>query len=243
MLNYIRTSKAAGEKRLAILVDPDKVVDIQSLTKTLLQYPPDLILVGGSKVEKPVFDRVAAALHQANVCPIVIFPGDYQQVSNHSDAVLLLSLISGRNPEYLIGQHVKAARTLDAYPGEVIPTSYILLDGKNHTSVQEVSNTTPIPQDNLNLIIETVLAGKLLGHQLHYLEAGSGAHTPVETEIVKHVLEVTPHPVIVGGGIRNAETARQLWAAGADLLVVGNGFEENPLLLKEILNARLQADV
>lgn len=234
ILDDIRLAKQNGKKLLAILIDPDKITNVHALIDQLKQSPPDYLFVGGSKVDKDIFDRVIEALHSSNICPIIIFPGGYQQVNDHSDAILLLSLISGRNAEYLIGQHVKAAKTLDQYTGEVIPTSYILIDGQNKTSVQEVSQTTPISQENFELISDTVVAGKLLGHQLHYLEAGSGAKENVSVQIINNIRSKTPHPLIVGGGIRNAETAKELWDAGADIIVVGNGFEDRSSLLSEL---------
>lgn len=234
ILNDIRKAKQDGKKLLAILIDPDKVTNVSKLVDQLNENPPDYLFVGGSKVDKDVFDHIIEALHGAKICPVIIFPGGYQQVNDHSNAILLLSLISGRNAEYLIGQHVKAAKTLDQYSGEVIPTSYILIDGKNKTSVQEVSETTPISQDNIDLISDTLVAGKLLGHQLHYLEAGSGAEKHVSIDIINKISKQTPNPLIIGGGIRNAETAKAIWDAGADIIVVGNGFEDRSSLLQEL---------
>lgn len=234
LLEHIKQRKEAGKKLLAILIDPDKVNNFDTLISNLTQSPPDLIFVGGSVVEKEKFDQVIESLYNSKICPVIIFPGGYEQINTSSDAILLLSLISGRNPEYLIGQHVKAAQTLNEYPKEIIPTSYILIDGKNSTSVQEVSETTPISQSNIDLIVDTVIAGKLLGHQIHYLEAGSGALEHVSSQIIREVAKATQNPIIVGGGIRNAEAAKKIWDAGADLIVVGNGFEDKSSLLVEL---------
>lgn len=234
ILEQIKTAQQKKKKLLAILIDPDKVENIQALIAQLRKNPPDFLFVGGSKVDKFRFDDIIEKLQSADISPLVIFPGDYQQVNNNADGILLLSLISGRNAEYLIGQHVKAAKLLDQFSGEVIPTSYILLDGKNKTSVQEVSQTVPISQDNIDLICDTIVAGKLLGHQIHYLEAGSGAKETVAVKIVEAVKRKTHHPLIVGGGIRDAATAKLLWEAGADIVVVGNGFEDRSALLSEL---------
>lgn len=234
ILEKIKAAQRKEKKLLAILIDPDKVKNIQILITQLRQAPPDFLFVGGSKVDKIRFDDIVEKLKSANISPVVIFPGDYQQVNDKADGILLLSLISGRNAEYLIGQHVKAAKVLDQFSGEVIPTSYILLDGKNKTSVQEVSQTVPIQQENIDLICDTIIAGRLLGHQAHYLEAGSGAKETVAIEIVKAVKQKTNHPLIVGGGIRDAATAKLLWQSGADIVVVGNGFEDRSALLEEL---------
>lgn len=234
LLNHINDQRKQGKKLLAILIDPDKVVDVKVLIDSLKQYPPDLIFVGGSRVDKETFDQIIKSIYDAKICPVVIFPGDYKQVNDNSDAILLLSLISGRNPEYLIEQHVKAAKTLDSYKGEVIPTSYVLIDGNRQTSVQEVSKTKPISQENIDLICDTIIAGRLMGHKIHYLEAGSGANNPVSVDIVKSAKEVTDNPIIVGGGIKDIETAKSVWNAGADLIVVGNGFEDKVSFLQEL---------
>ncbi|CAG5078485.1 Geranylgeranylglyceryl phosphate synthase [Parvicella tangerina] len=225
---------------LAVLVDPDKVSDVNLLIQHLTNHTPDFIFVGGSEVEKKRFDEISSALFNVKLCPVIIFPGSHEQINAYAHGILLLSLISGRNPEYLIGQHVKAAKSLTSFPGLVIPTSYLLIDGMNSTSVQQVSETEPISQDNLDLILDTVIAGQFMGHQLHYLEAGSGAKATVSSEIVRRVKDISTQPIIVGGGIRSAEQASKLWEAGADILVVGNGFEEKVVLLEELKKVQLQ---
>lgn len=236
ILEYIRAAKSEGRKLLAVLIDPDKVSDPLQIIEHLKRFPPDLIFVGGSVVNPEDFEFVISCIYNSNICPTVIFPGNYNQISDHSDAILLLSLISGRNAEYLIEQQVKSADRLENYPGDIIPTSYILIDGQKKTSVQDVSQTKPISQDNSNLIRQTLLAGKFLGHQLHYLEAGSGASIPISTKIIQEIKSLTPHPIIVGGGIRQVDTARQLWNAGADIIVVGNAIESNPNFLADLNN-------
>ncbi|MCB9189802.1 MAG: geranylgeranylglyceryl/heptaprenylglyceryl phosphate synthase [Flavobacteriales bacterium] len=238
ILEYIRQAKKEQRKLLAILIDPDKISNTDVLISSLKSYPPDLIFIGGSSVEKSQFDLVIEAIYKNNICPVIIFPGDHKQVSDYSDAILLLSLISGRNPEYLIGQHVKAAQTLERYNGDVIPTSYVLVNGFQRTSVQEISQTEPLNPNDIDLIVDTVIAGKLMGHQLHYLEAGSGAKKSIPSLVIKSVSACSPHPIIVGGGIRDIETARDIWQAGADVIVVGNGFEDRPSLLEELLGSR-----
>lgn len=238
ILDYIVTCKKERKKLLAILIDPDKINDTEKLIGQLKQFPPDLIFVGGSQLDKVDFDRVIDSIFAAKICPVLIFPGAHDQISDQSDALLLLSLISGRNPEYLIGQHVKAAKRLSAYSGDIIPTSYLLIDGNRETSVQQVSETNPINQDDINLICDTIAAGKFLGHQLHYLEAGSGANQSVSTDIISNVTTHSSHPIIVGGGIKDANAAIDIWKSGADIIVVGNGFEDSGSLLEKLLLAK-----
>lgn len=233
LLEYIKEAKKVQRKLLAILIDPDKVLDSAILISKLRKFPPDLIFVGGSRVEKQSFDLVIETISNAKISPVVIFPGDYEQINDCADAILLLSLISGRNPDYLIGQHVKAAKALAQFKGDVIPTSYLLIEGGKRTSVQEISQTEPMDPADLSLIRDTVIAGRLLGHQLHYLEAGSGAKKSVSLEIIETIKNCTSHPIIVGGGIRDPATAEKIWQAGADVVVVGNGFEDRPSILEE----------
>lgn len=234
ILKDIQLAKKEGKKLLAILVDPDKVDDSTDLISNLKSNPPDYIFVGGSIVKKDDFNRVINELHVASICPVIIFPGDEEQISNSSNAILLLSLISGRNPEFLIDQHVRAAKKLKRYSGEIIPTSYILVNGGNVTSVQKVSQTTPIDPSDEELIVSTAIAGELLGHQLTYLEAGSGAFNTVPQRIVRNVVQNTEIPLIVGGGIKSVSQAEKIWNAGATLIVVGTAFENNPQILSDL---------
>lgn len=228
------------KKMLALLIDPDDVVADGALERAkgkLEQSPPDFIFVGGSVIIKGNLDKTIEALKSINFIssvPIIIFPGDCSQLSVYSDATLLLSLLSGRNPEYLIGQHVKSAIKLRQLKQEIIPTAYLLIDGGAVTSVQSVSNTLPIPSNNIDLVVSTALAGEQLGMKMIYLEAGSGAAHSVPDLMIRKVKEIVDLPLIVGGGIRSAKAARNIWKAGADLIVVGNGFITNPALLQSL---------
>jgi putative glycerol-1-phosphate prenyltransferase len=163
----------------------------------------------------------------------LIFPGNVIQISDKADGILFLSLISGRNPEYLIGQHVISAPTLKRSGIEVIPTAYILIENGKTTSVEYISNTVPIPADKPEIVVATALAGEMLGMKLIYLEAGSGAAKSVALGIISEVRKNTNLPILVGGGIRNAEDASKIFASGADLIVIGSAVEENPDIILE----------
>jgi putative glycerol-1-phosphate prenyltransferase len=226
--------------KIGLLIDPDKSTSIESLTALIEKCNTsiiDYVLVGGSRVTNSDFHQVVEQVKKVSDKPVIIFPGDYQQVSNHADALLFLQLISGRNPEYLIEHHVKSAAAIIESGIECIPTSYLLIDGKNVSSVSTVSQTTPIKQDNTNLIVATALAGQLLGHQLIYLEAGSGAKVPVSNTVIQLIKSKTQLPIIVGGGIRDIETIQQMQLMGVNLIVIGTAFEENPTFLNALNNA------
>jgi len=240
ILTDIQKSNFGGKKLLAILVDPDDVLDVDHLVKELKNSPPNLILVGGSVITKNNFELVVTTLSNAEIAPVVLFPGDASQIAKDADGVLLLSLISGRNPEYLIGQHVKAARHIKDWGKEVIPTSYILLNGGNVTTVQKVSETHPISQMDIDLIIDTALAGQQMGHQLLYLETGSGALETVSLEVISSVKQMLSLPLIVGGGIKSVEKARAIWESGATLIVIGTAFEKGGINLEDLLLQRDQ---
>jgi putative glycerol-1-phosphate prenyltransferase len=188
----------------------------------------DLIFVGGSLLTSATFDRCVALVKQWSDRPVVLFPGSPAQLSRHADAVLFLSLISGRNPELLIGHHVTAAPTIRALGIEAIPTGYMLIDGGRPTTVSYVSQTLPIPQDKPGIAAATAIAGELLGLRTVYMDTGSGAIRTVSPEMTAAVRKSVDLPIIIGGGIRDAATARALADAGADVLVVGTVFEEDP---------------
>ena len=238
VLDFIKDNFQKGKKLLAILVDPDDVENLQDLISRLRNHPPDIILVGGSIIKKSNFHDVVDALKLSNIAPVLLFPGDFSQVSFNADGVLLLSLISGRNPEYLINQHVKASMVIKEWGGEIIPTSYILIDGGNTTTVQKVSQTSPMKQNDLQSILATALAGQQLGQQISYLEAGSGAKINVDVGIIKAVRSELNIPIIVGGGIRNVQKAREVWVNGATIVVIGTAFENGDINLAELLSQR-----
>nr|WP_279347025.1 geranylgeranylglyceryl/heptaprenylglyceryl phosphate synthase [Gramella sp. AN32] len=215
-----------NRKLLAILIDPDKFNESESAAFFLkLPQQTTHIFVGGSTVSKGKTCEVVKIIKNVTGLPVILFPGDHSQISEHADALLFLSLISGRNPEYLIEQQVRSVEKIRKTTLEIIPTGYILIDGGKETSVQKVSNTLPLAQNNIRQILNTALAGQYSGKKLIYLEAGSGAKFPVSSEIIHAVKEALEIPVIVGGGIRSPEQLQVTYEAGADLVVMGTAFE------------------
>ena len=237
LLKHIINSKEKGQKLLAILLDPDKlsISNIPNTATKINSNKVDFIFVGGSTVNNGVTDVFVKELRSHTSIPIVLFPGDYTHLTNKADAVLFLSLLSGRNPEYLIEQQIKSVEFLKNSDLEIIPTAYILIDGGVETAVQKVSNTTPIPQNNIDEIVNTAIASEYIGKQLIYLEAGSGATVPVSVNIIKGVSSNVRVPIIVGGGIRTKTQLENAFNSGADLIVIGTAFEENNNALKSIL--------
>ena len=236
ILTFINTSKKEGKKLVAPLLDPDKVDthSVLDISEKIEASPIDLLLVGGSTVAPNVTELFVTKLKKHTAKPILIFPGDHGQITNAADGILFLSLLSGDNPEYLIHQQVKAAPILKETDLEIIPTGYILIDGDNETAVQRVSQTTPISQTNISKIMDTALAGKYLGKQLMYLEAGSGAKTPVSTKIISETAGLLDIPILVGGGIRSKKEIQNAFDAGADIVVIGTAFEENMSFLDRL---------
>jgi len=225
----ILKAKANNNKLLAILLDPDKLYnsDINHLCSKISSSPATHIFVGGSIVANGETELLILKLRESISLPIILFPGDVNQVTNTADGILLLSLLSGRNPEYLIEQHIKAAPLLQKSNLEIIPTGYILIEGGVITAVQKVSNTLPIQQSNVDLAVHTALAGQYTGKQLIYLEAGSGATESVEIETISSVSNAIDIPLIVGGGIRSKNKIDAAFKAGANLVVIGTAFEND----------------
>jgi len=232
----ILSSKEKNKKLLAILLDPDKLKlsEVNEATKKISPIKVDFIFVGGSTVKKGVTNTFVKELKKFTKIPIVLFPGDFTQITLEADALLFLTLLSGRNPEYLIEQQVKSVSLLQKSKLEVIPTGYILIDGGVETAVQKVSNTKPISQNNIDKIINTACAGMYMGNKLIYLEAGSGAINTISANIIKEVSEKINIPLIVGGGIKTKEQLETAYKNGADLVVIGNGFEENNSLINQL---------
>lgn len=223
-------NKQAQKKAFAILIDPDKlsIEKAQIIIKKAIQNQVDYFFVGGSIITNIThFHELILFFKENTKIPVIIFPGNSLQISEHADAILLLSLISGRNPDLLIGQHVLAAPLLKKSKLEVISTGYMLIDGGNPTAVTYMSNTMPIPADKPEIAACTAMAGQFLGMKLMYMETGSGAMNTLSETLVQKVQEVIDIPLIVGGGIKDIETARKLLIAGADVIVVGNYIEEN----------------
>ncbi|MDX1911531.1 MAG: geranylgeranylglyceryl/heptaprenylglyceryl phosphate synthase [Saprospiraceae bacterium] len=233
-------AKQRGEKRLALLFDPDQL-RLQHRAKALelaVECGVDYLFIGGSLVANSMLDPLLVELRERCGIPLLLFPGNSFQLSYRADAILFLSLISGRNPELLIGQHVVAAPYLKMSPLEVISTGYMLIDGGVQSAVQYISNTSPIPANKDDIALCTALAGEMLGLKTIYLEAGSGAPRPVSESMIRAVADAITVPLIVGGGIRTPEKAAANYQAGADLLVVGNAIEQDPGLIRELAGVR-----
>lgn len=231
----------SGKKQLAILVDPDKTTNelqFAELLPRINALKPDYIFVGGSTVNVSSFSSCIQYIKDHTKIPVVIFPGSYNQVHPKADAILFLTLISGRNPDYLIGHHVEAAPVLKAMQTEIIPTGYLLIDGGKNSSVQYVSQTTPIPPDQYNIAANTALAGEMLGVKAIFLDAGSGALNPVSAEMISAVKKQIHVPLIIGGGIKTAKQAEMAFNAGANILVIGNKIEEDPDFLLDLMHIK-----
>jgi len=229
MTFYQHISESLKKRRLfSLQVDPDKhnSESLVTIARYANSYAIDFLLVGGSLVSTPI-DETIRILKSETDLPVIIFPGNILQISNLADGILLLCLISGRNPEYLIGNHVVAAPLLKQSGLEIIPTGYILIENGRSTSVEYISNTKPIPADKTDLAVATAMAGEMLGHRLLYLEAGSGAIEPVKTNLIAEVKKNIQIPLIVGGGIQQPEQIRKIYLAGADIIVVGTALENN----------------
>lgn len=234
--DQIVNKKQKNKKQFAVLIDPDSytVKELQELAVIIKANRVDYVFVGGSSLTNGNIQETVAVLKNNIEQPVVIFPGSFSQMAPEADALLLLSLISGRNPQYLIGEHVQYAHALQKSRLELIPTGYILIDSGKITSVAYVSNTTPMPADKPNLVAITALAGQQLGQKLIYLEAGSGADNSITNKIIETVKTTIHIPLIVGGGITNETLALEKYNAGADLIVVGNAIEKDPTLIEKI---------
>ncbi|RXM45783.1 geranylgeranylglyceryl/heptaprenylglyceryl phosphate synthase [Flavobacterium sp. YO64] len=225
----ILEAKKNGQKLLAILLDPDKIVweNLHHLLFKINESPATHIFVGGSIVQSNVLEDLIQELKLKTNLPVVLFPGDPSQISPQADAVLFLSLLSGRNPDYLIEYQVQAAPILKKTNLEVISTGYILIESGNETAVARVSKTEPLSRENFDLALATAQAGEMLGNKLIYLEAGSGAKNPVPLEMIQLIAQNIEIPVIVGGGIVDLHSIKKAYNAGADLVVVGTAFEND----------------
>ena len=226
-------------KKIAVLIDPDKPSDAQilSMVEKANAADVDFIFVGGSLLVTDSLEHCIKLIKEHSKIPVLIFPGNSLQISKYCDGFLLLSLISGRNAEMLIGRHVVSAPYLRLYGNEIIPTGYMLIDSGKATSVTYMSDTTPIPHDKDDIAMCTALAGEMLGLKLIYLEAGSGAIMPVSTSMISKVKQMIKIPLIVGGGIRTPEIAAEAAKAGADIVVIGTAFEKEPELLMKFAEA------
>lgn len=237
LLDSFQQRRHSGKKSVAVLVDPDKVDDASQL-KHLIHLASenciDFFFVGGSLITTSNLSEVIQTIKGDVNIPVIIFPGSSLQIDSHADGILFLSLISGRNPDFLIGQHVLAAPILKDSPIEILPTGYVLINSGKTSSVAYISNTTPIPDDKYSLAACTALAGEMLGLRLIYLDAGSGAEREISPKMISTVRKNITVPLIVGGGINTPKKALTALEAGADMIVIGNALEKDPDLLTEI---------
>lgn len=239
---HILANKEKNKKQLAVLIDPDKAADkeLELLCVLAQKAEVDFLFVGGSLLTNGNIHECIASIKNCCNIPVVIFPGSTMQIDGKADAILFLSLLSGRNADLLIGKHVMAAPVVKEQKLEAISTGYILIDGGNITTVQYISDTKPIPADKPDITACTALAGEMLGMKLIFLEAGSGAHNPINETTIEKVAQTINVPLIIGGGIRTPEKAMQNFKAGADMIVVGNLFEKHPSLLMEMAATRFE---
>lgn len=230
-----------GIKMFGVLIDPDKQ-NAKGLIETIKvcnESGVDCFFVGGSIITKGDMNKTTRLIKENSNKPIIIFPGNPDQISDYADAILFLSLISGRNPEFLIGHQVIAAPLIKKTTLEVIPTGYLLVDCGTVTTAIYVSDTNPIPHSNADIAANTALAGEYLGLKLTYIDGGSGAKKCISKEMITKTKAVLTGPLIIGGGIRTPEAAKEIYKAGADIIIVGNGAEENRNLIKEIAEMKL----
>ncbi|MES2003177.1 MAG: geranylgeranylglyceryl/heptaprenylglyceryl phosphate synthase [Bacteroidota bacterium] len=232
-------NKKSGKKSFAVLIDPDKVdtEKIDQLVTLAADAKVDYFFVGGSLVISSHLDECIQQIKACSNIPVLLFPGSPSQVSKYADALLYLSLISGRNPELLIGQHVLSAPFVKKSGLEIMPTGYMVVDGGAPTTVSYISNATPIPADKNEIAMCTAMAGEMLGMKLIYMDAGSGAKRAITETMIEKVARHIDIPLIVGGGITEPEKAYRNCKAGADVIVVGNAIEKDVSLIKEISNA------
>jgi putative glycerol-1-phosphate prenyltransferase len=223
-----------GNISVALLLDPDKsyTTGLKDILKIAVDYRVDYIFAGGSLTFNSI-DKLIESIRELCNIPVILFPGNLLQLSHKADAILLLSLISGRNPELLIGNHVIAAPYLQSQREKLISVGYILVGCGKKTSVEYISQTEAIPSDKADLVVATALAGEMLGLNMIYLEAGSGAENPVPPAIIRAVKENVSIPVAVGGGLKSTGQISETFSSGANLVILGNGCEKNPGLLSE----------
>ena len=228
----------SGRKGIAWLIDPDDFQYVQNFEAQVQEASKlkiDFFFLGGSIIQQNTISEIIKLIKKVSPdIPVVLFPGNALQYSPLADGILFISLISGRNPDLLIGQHVNLAPILEKSKMEVLPTGYMLIDGGQTTSVHYMSQTIPLPNHHPELSVATALAGKYLGLQYFYLDAGSGAPNPVSGKIIKAVKKKIKAPLIVGGGLNSLEKVKSAFQAGADLVVIGNGAEKNCNLLNQV---------
>ncbi|MCX6274948.1 MAG: geranylgeranylglyceryl/heptaprenylglyceryl phosphate synthase [Bacteroidetes bacterium] len=237
--SQLKAARKTSKKLFAVLVDPDKTDEraAETIAKASAEAGVDFLFVGSSLLMNSSLDSCLQVLKKHCSIPLVLFPGNTMQISDHADAILFLSLISGRNADMLIGKQVLAAPLLKTSSLEVVSTGYMLIDPGHLTSVTYMSNTLPIPHDKNDIAVSTAWAGELLGLKLLYMDAGSGARHTISRSMIEAVSKNVDMPLIVGGGIKTPEKALELCTAGADVIVVGNYIEKDPGIISEIADA------
>lgn len=245
IFNSFNKARSTNFKKFAVLIDPDdiKLNEIDALLDLAHNAKVDYFFVGGSLMVENKLDDCLKAIKSNSNIPCILFPGSPSQINNRADGILLLSLVSGRNAELLIGKHVEAAPALKRSNLEIISTSYLLIDGGAQTTASYISGTTPIPADKPEIAACTAMAAEMLGLSTIYLDAGSGAVNPISTQLIKQVKQATNSPIIVGGGVRNPQKAYDNCIAGADVQVIGNAIEKDPVLITEMAHAIHSASV
>lgn len=236
LLNQLEQKKKENKKSLAVLIDPDKIEEVSELlqfVRLCTENKVDYIFVGGSLITTDNFSKVISLVKAHTQIPVLIFPGNNIQIDANADAILLLSLISGRNPDFLIGQHVLAAPILKKSNLEIIPMGYMLVNSGAPTSASYMSNTTPIPADKPTIAACTAMAGEMLGLRTVYMDAGSGAEQPIPQKIIRKVARSISLPLVIGGGLNSISRINLALEAGADLVVIGNALEKDQSLLIE----------
>ena len=234
IIQQIVSAKAQSRKLLVVLIDPDKPAAVEAVCPYLSL--PDMIFIGGSTGDQ--CETCIVQLRQTTERPILLFPGNIEQFTPTADALLFLSLLNARTPDVLIQPHIHIAQQVLQSGIETIPMGYILIDGDRKSSVEIATQCIPIPQNNIREIVSTAIAGQLLGKQLIYLEAGSGAKTPISAEIIRAVRAQLSVPLIVGGGITTPDAMLRAFDAGADVVVIGNHFEQNPDEIDEFVRIK-----
>lgn len=238
VLKRMNDAKDSNVKGLAVLIDPD-FSEYSHLERLVLLSQNSLIsyfFIGGSMIAQPnALERTVKFIKAHSTIPVILFPGSHHHFCPEADAILFLSLISGRNPDFLIGNHVLAAPAIKSSGIEVLPTGYLLIDGGKPTTASYISNTSPLPSNKPSIAACTAMAGEMLGMKLIFLDAGSGASQSVSEQMISEVKKVVNVPLIVGGGIKSIADAKAKYNAGADILVVGNIIEENPDFIKEMM--------
>ncbi|MFY0625332.1 MAG: geranylgeranylglyceryl/heptaprenylglyceryl phosphate synthase [Reichenbachiella sp.] len=245
ILEQLISNKKINRKSLAVLIDPDKVDNVDALiglVRLCVENYVDYLLVGGSLMANDNFSKVINILKSNCNIPVIIFPGNHIQIDSNADGILLLSLISGRNPEFLIGQHVHAAPILKKSKIEIVSVGYMLVNSGASTSASYMSNTIPIPSDKPTIAACTAMAGEMLGLNSIYLDAGSGANSPVPQKIISRVSRSIDVPLIVGGGLNSTSRINLALEAGADMIVLGNGVEKEESLLVKASERILSAN-